>query len=532
MGVLKVKSAPNGQQTPTLFSIKPSAPVSSAYMQKFSSFPIPPLFWGAEHEAGKSKTFPQAVGNIEASELIGDGSLDACNKLVDDALDAIAQLFNSIDKPDPTSQLRVVDLRMSPELARWKEERQKQGRILPAKGKGLTRTTDKVIELMDISQWPEPVLTNNTLFGVGFMNFLIGAYDPHVMYSNYCVDVAFYYEHGYDRVFPQFEPVFKGSLDDPVARKTFAGAERRDAAKIGLRYIRSKIALEKKYLPFLSGRTAKFDRKTAMCIMFGESSLVGLAEETVLRGYDPAAVMADMVFSSPATDALDVGSDFWNSETMNSFMNTADITNTGIVSEEALRDVYDAYSFTCARMLTERWATPTAILNAQLYPWHIYNGRHMFLRRCLLGYEKVQRTKPELREGDMDEVFDKNYHTTGFSRPLQNGCNGHETCDQATEIIEGHERRELLAKLWWCLITRPIEYVKAGVVNPETESEIGRALYETMAECWHDGLVHELSWMLTHAFFHAWQVNFLMEAAMWGGFLDDGSLAGKLDRAT
>jgi hypothetical protein len=191
---------------------------------------------------------------------------------------------------------------MCPKLAKWKEERQKQGRVLPCKGNGLARTTDKVIELLDCAEWPAPLLTTNALFGVGVANFLIGAYDPQVLYSNYCVDMAFYYEHGYDRVFPEFEPMFLAASDDPHARNSFAGHERRESAKAGLRYIRGKVELERKYLPHLTpGRSAKFDRRTAAAIMWGESSLVGLASEAITRGHDVPAVAADMIFSSPVS---------------------------------------------------------------------------------------------------------------------------------------------------------------------------------------------------------------------------------------
>lgn len=218
---------------------------------------------------------------------------------------------------------------------------------------------------------------------------------------------------------------------------------------------------------------------------------------------------------------------------MNSFLNTADITETsrGIVSEDVLRTVFEAYSHTCGRMLTERWATPTAAMTSHTYVWHMCNDRHMFLRRAVLGYEKVRRAGPIMREADLDEAFDDDYHTTGFSRPLENACDGAETCDQATEIINGHECREMLQLLWGLLVTGPLAYARVGVVNPEKEIELGHDLHEAVALCWHDGLIHEMNWLMCHASFHSWQVNFLMEAAMWGSFLDDGTLAGRLDRA-
>jgi hypothetical protein len=55
-----------------------------------------------------------------------------------------------------------------------------------------------------------------------------------------------------------------------------------------------------------------------------------MACEVIVRGFDPAGVMADMVFTSPGTDVLDVGSDVGNSGVMKSFFNTADFCETGV----------------------------------------------------------------------------------------------------------------------------------------------------------------------------------------------------------
>lgn len=60
-----------------LFTVQPAEPVSSAYMQKHSSIPVGPFFWGAEHASGKIKPFPSHSGNVEAGELIGDGGVAA-----------------------------------------------------------------------------------------------------------------------------------------------------------------------------------------------------------------------------------------------------------------------------------------------------------------------------------------------------------------------------------------------------------------------------------------------------------------------
>lgn len=286
-----------------VFAVQPAEPVSSEYMQKYSSTPLGPYFWGAAHAAGETKPFPSHSGNVEARKLAGDGGVDACSRVIDEAVAAMTRVFESIDNPDPDSRIGVVKLRLSSELSEWKRQ---QGRVLPAKGKGILRASEKVIELVNGQDWPPPLLTNNTLFGVGWTNLLNGAYDPEVLYSNYCVELAFYYEHGFNRIFPEFESLFEASLNDPHALRTFGGRERREAARDGLRYIRGKVTLERKYLPHLSGLSAKFDRRTAQSIMLAESSLMGLAAEAATRGHDVPATMSDLVFSSPVCNANSV----------------------------------------------------------------------------------------------------------------------------------------------------------------------------------------------------------------------------------
>ncbi|ETS84939.1 hypothetical protein PFICI_02964 [Pestalotiopsis fici W106-1] len=200
---------------------------------------------------------------------------------------------------------------------------------------------------------------------------------------------------------------------------------------------------------------AKLNRKAAHLICFCEASLAGQAAEAIGRGYDPAAVYDDLVASSPGTDVVDVGSDLHNSEVMNSFLNTADATDTGIVTEAALRSVYDAYAAVLARCLTERWMEPTIKLNSLLYTWEILNDRHHYLRRIVLGYAKVRNPEERIGqwEADFEEVFDEQYHTTGFSRPLVNACDGLDTCSGVKELIakasrEDAHTRQLLAELW------------------------------------------------------------------------------------
>lgn len=268
-----------------------------------------------------------------------------------------------------------------------------------------------------------------------------------------------------------------------------------------------------------------------------------MAAEAIARGFDPGAVASDLVFSSPGTDVVDVGCDLLNSEVMNSLLNVADITDSGVVSEHALRRTYDAYAATGARMLTERWHEPVARMCGALYTWHIQNDRHMFLRRAILGWPKARKipARPQ-SEADFDEVFDEHYHTTGFSRPLepQYACNGEETCDHVRRVIDNSDdssgrgqdekTRALLQDLWRSLVTEPLLYVRAGRVDERREQELAELGRRHMAALFAAGLVIDMVWLIAHANHHAWQVNYLFEAAMFGSILDGGDLAGKLDR--
>lgn len=510
------------------YSISPAVKPSSNKVPH-TQVPIPPYFWGE----AKDTTLIQPIlrGYEEGRDLIGQGTLDDLDALVDEALQYLERVYSDLQKPESATDNHVVTLHLSDEILRWKKEQHEAGRILPSKGRGLKRTSPEVIRLLGAEKWPEPLLTNNALFGSGWANLLIGAYDAPTLYSNYCLDMSFYYEHGYAKVFPQFESVVNEASHDERALQTTAGTERRKATDMGLKYIRGKVDLEVQYLAVLSGRSARMDRRTAQIICFAESSLTAMAAEVIVRGFDPAGVMADLVFSNPGTDVLDIGSDLGNSEVMNSFLNTADFSATGVVTEVALRQVYDAYSYTCARMLTERWYEPTSRMAAQLYIWHMKNDRHMFLRRAVLGYSKARKTPPDQREADFDEVFDQYFHTTGFSRPLECACNGLETCDMVQQLVESSKASDRLKKLWYSLTVGPLEYVSNGIVDGDREDELGDILVKQMAHAYALGLIEEMTWLICHASHHAWQVNFLMEAAMFGSFLDDGALTGKLDRA-
>ncbi|KGO53231.1 hypothetical protein PEX2_058750 [Penicillium expansum] len=492
----------------------------------------PPYFWGeVKHEVAQEPSFPIHRGYAEARIIIENGRLELLEDLSNIAIQYITRVFECLDSSKEGSQKGFVEMHLSEDLQKWRREQHDSGRILPSKGYGLTPALEKVIRLFGAEKWPKPLTTTNALFGCGMINMLIGAYDAETLFSNYCTDMAFYYEHGYEKVFPEFEDAIKSAVSDYRALHTPAGAERRAAVEISMEYIRAKIALEEAHKSKLVNKVAKLNRREAQIIFSFESSLMGLAKEAMVRGFDPAAAMSDMVFGNPGTDVLDVGSDLNNSELLNSFLNTADMTSTGIVTEEALRRVYDAYAHTGCRMLCERWMEPAARMCSGLFTWHILNDRHRFLRRALLGYSKARKTAAEPREADFDEAFDSELRTTGFSRPLQGACNGGDPCDQVDGHLCAHEESDgVLAELWLCLSTEPMQYVSKGVVDPELEDYLSERLQLAMARAYSLGFVDEMTWLIAHAGHHAWQVNRLFEAAMYGSILDDGGLRGKLDR--
>lgn len=142
----------------------------------------------------------------------------------------------------------------------------------------------------------------------------------------------------------------------------------------------------------------------------------------------------------------------------------------------------------------------------------------------------MRKTPAKQCEADIDEAFDPDLRTTGFSRPLQNACNGGDPCDAVERFLKGHSSRELLGELWLCLVTVPTEYASRNVVSQRREDEIAENLSLAMARAYAFALVDEMAWLTAHANHHAWQVNYLFEAAMFGSLLDDGGLIGKLDR--
>ena len=500
---------------------------------------IPSYFWGARLAKRQDGGFPLYTGYSAARALVGKGAgaMADLRRLSREAEDMLAEMFASIssDGGGDAARPRVVQLRLSPELALWKSTQHAIGNVLPTKGAGLVQATPQVLALLGAADWPEAMTTTNALSGSGMANLLIGAYDVRTLFSNYVVDMAFYYEHGYHKVFPSFSRLLRDGLADARSLRTPGGRQRREAVAIGASYIRAKIALEAAHRTLLKDRSGQMDRHTAQVMSLCESSILGMGAEAIARGFDVGAVTSDLVFSSPGTDVIDVGSDLVNSEVMNSFLNVADIAATGVVSETALRAIYDAYAATGARMYTQRWHEPVARMCITLYTWHLHNDRHMFLRRALLGWPKARKSpaRPQ-READFDEVFDTDFHTTGFSRPLdaEYACNGEETCDHVRRFLKVKaDQDHLLAALWSSIVTGPLEYVRKGEVNEQHEKHLIESSRLQMVQLFSKGLIDEMVWLVAHASHHAWQVNYLFEAAMFGSILDGGELIGKLDRA-
>ncbi|KAF7361633.1 hypothetical protein MVEN_00506600 [Mycena venus] len=285
-----------------------------------------------------------------------------------------------------------------------------------------------------------------------------------------------------------------------------------------LRYIRAKCRLKERAVAVAHHVTAHFaSHQAAQVIFFAESSMLGVVAKAVACGFDPAAALADLVFSNPGTDVVNVRSNLHNSELCNSLLNTDDVVGAphSVVTDEVLGRMYgDAY----AHVGGTRSAEPTATMNIQLLIWDVFNGQHFFLRWCVLGHAKML----EARLG---------HRRAHGHRPLAMVCDSTEpVCDRLEDFLALSPDREYLAGLWVLLVTQPLAYVWAETVDPVWEEDFCKRLACALAETYAHRLVCEMVWLSAHATHHSWQVNYLMEAAMWGSFLDDGRLNGRLDR--
>jgi len=111
----------------------------------------PPYFWG---QGGVEDQIPK--GYIEARSIIGDGSLEILERLSDSAMQSVALMFEGLEKSKVGSQEGVVELHLSDDLQKWREDQHAAGRVLPGKGNGFTLATDVVIQLLGAEKWPTP----------------------------------------------------------------------------------------------------------------------------------------------------------------------------------------------------------------------------------------------------------------------------------------------------------------------------------------------------------------------------------------
>lgn len=209
----------------------------------------------------------------EARNIIGKGKIEDINQLSEKALKILNEIFTNKDRPNDFPTLR--SLRLSKELKNWKLERSMAGDLLPDKGFGLTEASNEILEILGAKNWPKPLCTNNALYGVGLFNFLIGAKDSSTLLSNYLLDMIFHYEHGYDRAFPSLEIEIEKAFRDPRAINTTGGSQHRQGARIVMRYVRTKINLEKRYKSELNNLSARIDRHMAQILYFADSSVLG-----------------------------------------------------------------------------------------------------------------------------------------------------------------------------------------------------------------------------------------------------------------
>lgn len=495
---------------------------------------ITPYFWGpipGQTEPRSIKKPLATAGYTKLREIIGKGTVEDWRRVLEEGENVLKVGFRGLAAPGSDQDAAARKVTLSEELQQWRAEQHAAGRVLPSKGHGLTIASDEVLQLLNARDWPKPLLVNSALFGCGLSNMLIGAHDAETMYSNYCTDLCFFYEHGYHRVFPEYEALLDEAANDPRALATPGGKERRQVMQYTLQYVRCKVALEEQYKEILGSKTMRLNWHDAMVLFLCENSIVGQAAEQVVRGYDPAGVLFDFIASCAGTDIIDVGSDLYNSELVNAILGTADIVDTGIVTEAALQNVYDAWAHSCARMSSpERCDDPGVRMYSLLYTWHMMNNRHNFLRRALLGFPKIRTQRVPQREADVCEAFDADFRTTGFSRLLAGACNGDDWCDHTQKRVQASPERKVLEHLWHLYTIAPLEYIQRQVISEEYEEDLAEQQRLAMAKTYSIGLVDDLAWLTGHAMHHAWQVNHLLEAAMWGSLLDDGGLSGKLDR--
>ncbi|KAE8152042.1 hypothetical protein BDV25DRAFT_138306 [Aspergillus avenaceus] len=470
-------------------------------------------------------------GNVAVRTIFPNDCLETWQAVINAAIQTLDKVYGQVEHGvSGSEQKHVADVALSSDLQTWREEQHRAGRKLRSKGDGLTRISNTVSGILNVGDWSPCLLSSAAFYGCFHLNMLIGAHDPETMYSNYCVDMGFFIDHGYHRIFPEFETILAAEIANPHSPSTLGGSERRRIAELGLVYFRHKTQLEEKHMKHLTNKTARVSLDELLTVMLCETGIIGMAAEAMARGFDSTTVAFQFIMSNPAEDLVDVGCDIINSELFNSLLNTADITDSGIITEETLRNVYNAYAHCMSPVYTVHWKQTGSRVCSTLLSWHIQNDRHHFLRRALLGYSKVQKGKADQREADVDEAFDEHMRTTGYSKPLRNACDGKGLCNQVQELLHRTHGEPMLKSIWFYFAEGPLEYVAHGIVDECQEDDLVEGSCVAMARAASHGLIEDMAWLLCHANVHALQVNRLNEAAMFGSLLDDGGLMGKMDR--
>jgi hypothetical protein len=133
-------------------------PVSLTPAVYSTSFSVPgrlyqPYFWGEGYDKKQPISFPVHPGYTEARLLIENGSLKTMEKLTGNAIQYVSRVFNDIQGSSSHSS---VELSLSDDLLKWKNEQYESGRILPSKGDGIKRASSQVLKLFGAEGWPEP----------------------------------------------------------------------------------------------------------------------------------------------------------------------------------------------------------------------------------------------------------------------------------------------------------------------------------------------------------------------------------------
>lgn len=105
----------------------------------------------------------------------------------------------------------------------------------------------------------------------------------------------------------------------------------------------------------------------------------------------------------------------------------------------------------------------------------------------------MRKIKGGQREGDFGEVFSPDFHTTGFSRALEDACNGAETCDHVQERLERWREKDLLYGFWRLMSSASIDNACSGKISVDREEGIAKGMRASVAKIYSMGMVDELA---------------------------------------